>query len=146
MKAIKILYILLVNGIFIPLFTLVLAFVTAYLSLIFYWGTLGDQAELKVTLGIIFLWFTLTSIYVIFGISFYFIKNKYIKILWTILFLILPTLYYDYNSPYDYRITLSFAAYHITYYVLFFVSNKIFFYVTSRIRQRTLKSSTFFMQ
>ena len=129
-KTINFFYILLINGILIPFLTLTLANKAVHFAIYY----LGEQLEsgLKLSDWIISSWYYLSGIYIVFGISFYLSKNFIFKLLWTILFISLPILIYQNTSVYDYYIKLSFAAYHLTYYILFFISNTIF-YIVSKI-------------
>ena len=108
-----------IYGIFIPIIVVLLAEVAITVSCKYYWGehVLGFKLSIwQLTLSI-----CLSVIYYLFCIVYKIIKRKADKRLLTLLFVIMPILVYHMSSTYDYRITISFALFHCTFYVLFFV-------------------------
>ena len=108
-----------IYGIFIPIIVVLLAEVAIIVSCKYYWGehVLGFKLSIwQLTLSI-----CLSVIYYLFCIVYKIIKRKADKRLLTLLFVIMPILVYHMSSTYDYRITISFALFHCTFYVLFFV-------------------------
>ena len=112
-----------VYGIIIPLIVCLLADLAITISCKYYWGEhiLGFKLSmLQLTLSI-----TLSVIYYLFCIVYKIVKRKADKRLITILFVTMPILVYHISSSYDYRITVSFALFHFTFYVLFFATRYI---------------------
>ena len=112
-----------IYGIIIPLIVSLLADVAITISCKYYWGEhlLGFKLSIwQLTLSI-----TLSLIYYLFCIVYKIIKRKADIRLITILFVTMPILVYHISSSYDYRITISFALFHCTFYVLFFATRYI---------------------
>jgi hypothetical protein len=112
-----------VYGIIIPLIVCLLADVAITTSCKYYWGEhlLGFKLSmLQLTLSI-----SLSVIYYLFCIVYKIVKRKADIRLITILFVTMPILVYHMSSTYDYRITISFALFHCTFYVLFFATRYI---------------------
>ena len=112
-----------IYGIIIPLIVCLLADVAITISCKYYWGEhiLGFKLSmLQLTLSI-----TLSVIYYLFCIVYKIVKRKADIRIITILFVTMPILVYHISSSYDYRITVSFALFHFTFYVLFFATRYI---------------------
>ena len=112
-----------IYGIIIPLIVCLLADVAITISCKYYWGEhlLGFKLSmLQLTLSI-----SLSVIYYLFCIVYKIVKRKADIRLITILFVTMPILVYHMSSTYDYRITISFALFHCTFYVLFFATRYI---------------------
>jgi hypothetical protein len=112
-----------VYGIIIPLIVSLLADVAITISCKYYWGEhlLGFKLSIwQLTLSI-----TLSVIYYLFCIVYKIVKRKADIRLITILFVTMPILAYHISSSYDFRITISFALFHFTFYVLFFATRYI---------------------
>ena len=112
-----------IYGIIIPIFVVLLADLAITISCKYYWGEhlLGFKLSmLQLTLSI-----SLSVIYYLFCIVYKIVKRKADIRLITILFVLMPILVYHMSSTYDYRITISFALFHCTFYVLFFATRYI---------------------
>ena len=112
-----------IYGILIPIIVVVLAEVAITISCKYYWGehVLGFKLSIwQLTLSI-----CLSVIYYLFCIVYKIVKRKADKRLITLLFVLMPILVYHMSSTYDYRITISFAFFHFTFYVLFFATRYI---------------------
>ena len=112
-----------IYGIIIPLIVCLLADLAITISCKYYWGEhlLGFKLSmLQLTLSI-----SLSVIYYLFCIVYKIVKRKADIRLITILFVTMPILVYHISSSYDYRITISFALFHCTFYVLFFATRYI---------------------
>ena len=112
-----------IYGIIIPLIVCLLADVAITISCKYYWGEhlLGFKLSmLQLTLSI-----SLSVIYYLFCIVYKIVKRKADIRLITILFVTMPILVYHISSSYDFRITISFALFHCTFYVLFFATRYI---------------------
>jgi len=122
MKTSKIVLTLFIYGLLIPLIVFLLADLAIKISCKYYWGEelLLGQAGFKLWMWLVFLTIYLTIVYYIFCVLFKIIKIKAGKYLITATFLLVPILLYNISSPYDFRITISFAFFHITFYALFF--------------------------
>lgn len=112
----------------IPIIVLILADLGIMLSAKFYWGAdyLKGASGLRLWFMLISLSFYLTITYYFFMIMFLIVKNKSWRFLVTSFFVVLPVLYYQATSNYDYRLTVSFATFNCTYYLLFFMARYIF--------------------
>lgn len=113
---------LFVYGLLIPLIVVFLADLAIKISCKYYWGEelLNGHAGFKILMWYFSLTITLTIIYYLFSVLFKIVKRKTGKYLLTATFIFVPVLLYNISSPYDYRITISFAFFHMTFYVLFF--------------------------
>ena len=112
-----------IYGIIIPIVVVLLADLAITISCKYYWGEnlLGFKLSmLQLTLSIF-----LSVIYYLFCIVYKIVKREADKRLITILFVTMPILVYHMSSTYDYRITISFALFHCTFYVLFFATRYI---------------------
>ncbi len=108
-------------GIIVPVAVFVLASIAVSLSCQYYWGEEFMQGDSGFKLGawITFYFVTLTLYYYLFAlISFGFDHRlRRVSIAITIT---MPILFHYLMSGYDYRITVCFAGFHLTYYVLFY--------------------------
>jgi len=112
-----------IYGILIPIIVVVLAEVAITISCKYYWGehVLGFKLSIwQLTLSI-----CLSVIYYLFCIVYKIVKRKADKRLITLLFVLMPILVYHMSSTYDYRITISFALFHCTFYLLFFATRSV---------------------
>ena len=112
-----------IYGLVIPLIVVLLADAAITISCKYYWGehVLGFKLSIwQLTLSI-----CLSVIYYLFCIVYKIVKRKADKRLITLLFVLMPILVYHISSKYDYRITISFALFHCTFYVLFFATRYI---------------------
>ena len=112
-----------IYGIIIPIVVVLLADLAITISCKYYWGEhlLGFKLSmLQLTLSI-----SLSVIYYLFCIVYKIVKKKADIRLITILFVTMPILLYHMSSSYDYIITVSFALFHCTFYVLFFATRYI---------------------
>jgi hypothetical protein len=112
-----------IYGIIIPIVVVLLADLAITISCKYYWGEhlLGFKLSmLQLTLSI-----SLSVIYYLFCIVYKIVKRKADIRLITILFVTMPILAHHISSSYDYWITVSFALFHCTFYVLFFATRYI---------------------
>ena len=112
-----------IYGIIIPIVVVLLADLAITISCKYYWGehVLGFKLSIwQLTLSI-----CLSVIYYLFCIVYKLVNRKANKHLTTLLFVVMPILVYHMSSTYDYRITISFALFHCTFYVLFFATRYI---------------------
>ena len=111
----------LLYGIVLPIAVFVFASLAVSLSCKYYWGEEFMQGDSGFKLGvwITFYFVTLTLYYYLFAcISFGFDhKLRKVSIALTVS---MPILFHYLLSGYDYRITICFAGFHLTYYVLFY--------------------------
>ena len=107
-----------IYGILIPIIVVVLAEVAITISCKYYLGE--HLLNFKLSLWQLTLSISLSVIYYLFCIIYKLVKREANKRLITILFVTMPILAYHVSSLYDYRITISFALFHCTFYVLFF--------------------------
>ena len=120
MKTLKDVYI---YGIIIPLIVCLLADVAITISCKYYWGE--HVLNFKLSIWQLTLSISLSVIYYLFCIVYKIVKIEADKRLITILFITMPILVYHISSLYDFRITISFAFFHFTFYVLFFATRYI---------------------
>ena len=112
-----------VNGIIIPLIVCLLADLAITISCKYYWGE--HVLNFKLSIWQLTLSISLSVIYYLFCIVYKIVKREADKRLITILFVTMPILVYHISSLYDFRITISFAFFHFTFYVLFFATRYI---------------------
>ena len=112
-----------IYGIFIPIIVMVLAEVAITISCKYYWGE--HVLNFKLSIWQLTLSISLSVIYYLFCMVYKLVKRKADKRLITLLFVVMPILVYHMSSTYDYRITISFALFHCTFYVLFFATRYI---------------------
>ena len=119
---------LIVYVLLVPLIVYLLADLGVRISCKYYWGEeylLGDTG-FKISMWVLLLTVYLTFVYYIFGVLYKIVKWNIGKYLLLTSFIFLPIIFYNISSPYDFRITISFAVFHITYYALFFIIRFIF--------------------
>jgi hypothetical protein len=108
-------------GIVLPITVFAIADVAIKLSCKYYWGEeylVGDSG-FKLGMWVTFYFITLTLYYYLFAfISFVF--NHKLRPISIVISLLLPIVFHYDMSDYDYRITICFAGFHLTYYVLFY--------------------------
>ena len=129
---------IIVYGLLVPLIVLLLADLAVKMSCKYYWGEelLSDFTGFKISMWILQLSILLTIIYYIFCILFFLIKKQAIR-MWILAgFLILPIMNYYFNSVYDYRITVSFAMFHLTFYIVFFTVRHCLSLILKTIRHK----------
>ena len=105
-----------IYGILIPIIVVVLAEVAITISCKYYWGE--HLLNFKLSMWKLTLNISLSVIYYLFCIVYKLVKRKADKRFITILFVLMPILIYHMSSAYDYRITISFALFHCTFYLL----------------------------
>ena len=108
-----------IYGIIIPIIVVLLADLAITISCKYYWGE--HVLNFKLSIWQLTLSISLSVIYYLFCMVYKLVKRKADKHLITLLFVLMPILVYHMSSTYDYRITISFALFHYTFYVLFFV-------------------------
>ena len=108
-----------IYGIIIPIIVVLLADLAITISCKYYWGE--HVLNFKLSIWQLTLSISLSVIYYLFCMVYKLVKRKADKHLITLLFVLMPILVYHMSSTYDYRITISFALFHCTFYVLFFV-------------------------
>ena len=112
-----------VYGIIIPLIVCLLADLAITISCKYYWGE--HLPGFKLSVLQLSLSISLSVIYYLYCIVYKIVKRKADIRLITILFVTMPILVYHISSSYDFRITISFAFFHFTFYVLFFATRYI---------------------
>jgi len=112
-----------IYGIIIPIVVVLLADLAITISCKYYWGE--HVLNFKLSIWQITLSISLSVIYYLFCIVYKIVKRKADIRLITILFVTMPILLYHMSSTYDYRITVSLALFHCTFYVLFFATRYI---------------------
>jgi hypothetical protein len=122
MRISKIILNLFIYGLLIPLIVVLLADLAIKISCKYYWGEelLSGHGGFKLGIWLMYLTICSTIIYYIFCVLFKIIKRDAGKNLLSVTFILVPILLYSISSPYDFRITISFAFFHMTFYALFF--------------------------
>ena len=109
-------------GIVLPILVYGLASIAVVVSCRYYWGEEFMQSDSGFKLGMWMIYYsiTLTIYYYFFAlISFGFDhKLRKVSIALTVL---MPIVFHYLLSAYDYRITVCFAGFHLTYYILFYL-------------------------
>lgn len=109
-------------GIVLPILVYGLASIAVVVSCRYYWGEEFMQGDSGFKLGMWMIYYsiTLTIYYYFFAlISFGFDhKLRKVSIALTVL---MPIVFHYLLSAYDYRITVCFAGFHLTYYILFYL-------------------------
>jgi len=122
-------------GLLIPLITLLLANFATGIFLRYYWsgGYIHGFQSFMIGIGIIILFVSLTIVYYIFCAIFFLTKEKikYRKFL-TAAFLIIPIILYALGNDYGIDITICFALFHLTFYVLFFIFRFLFAQISKK--------------
>ena len=124
----------------IPVIVFILAQTAVFLSCKLYWGSsyLNDFSGFALSMYVFFIFLFLTVLYYTFYLAYvlfnYFQKTpnntslKRNNIFWTMIFLVFilfPILWFYSTTVYDYRFTICYSAFIITYYVLFFMFKSI---------------------
>jgi len=112
-----------IYGIIIPIVVVLLADLAITISCKYYWGE--HVLNFKLSILQLTISISLSVIYYLYCIVYKKLKRKADIRLITILFVTMPILAYHISSSYDYRITISFALFHCTFYVLFFATRYI---------------------
>jgi hypothetical protein len=112
-----------IYGIIIPIVVVLLADLAITISCKYYWGE--HVLNFKLSIWQLTLSISLSVIYYLYCIIYKKLKRKADIRIITILFVTMPILAYHISSTYDYRITISFALFHCTFYVLFFATRYI---------------------
>ena len=112
-----------IYGIIIPIVVVLLADLAITISCKYYWGE--HVLNFKLSIWQLTLSISLSVIYYLYCIVYKIVKRKADKRLITLLFVLMPILVYHMSSTYDYRITISFALFHCTFYVLFIATRYI---------------------
>ena len=112
-----------IYGIINPLIVCLLADVAITISCKYYWGE--HVLNFKLSIWQLTLSISLSVIYYLYCIVYKIVKRKADKRLITLLFVLMPILVYHMSSTSDYRITISFALFHCTFYVLFIATRYI---------------------
>ncbi len=139
-----------IYGLMIPLTVALLADLAIQISCKYYWGKELLLGHSGFKLGMWHLWmtYTLTIIYYFFCVLFKLLKRKAVRYLLTVIFILVPILLYNSSSPYDIRITISYALFHGTFYVLFFslrfFQKKVLFEKTKYINGLKLELFVYF--
>jgi hypothetical protein len=105
----------------LPLTVFGLASIAVSLSCKYYWGEdylVGDSG-FKLGMWITFYFVTLTLYYYLFALINFGFDHKLRKVSLA-LTLFIPILFHYLISGYDYRNTICFAGFHLTYYILFY--------------------------
>jgi len=108
-------------GIVLPIAVFAIADTTLKLSCKYYWGEeyLKGDSGFKLGIWITFYFVTLTLYYYLFAaISFGF--DHKLRKMSIALSVCMPILFHYLLSGYDYRITICFAGFHLSYYLLFY--------------------------
>ena len=110
-----------IYGIVIPLSVFAIASLAVTYSCKYYWGEqylVGDSG-FKLGMWMVYYMITLTIYYYFFALTSFGFDHKLRKVSIAIT-LLMPILFHYLLSGYDYRITICFAGFHLTYYVLFY--------------------------
>ena len=124
-KAVKTILTYLLNitlyGIVLPILVYGLASIAVVLSCNYYWGEEFMQGDSGFKLGAWMFYYsiTLTLYYYFFALISFGFDHKLRKVSIALTVLI-PIVFHYLLSGYDYRITICFAGFHLTYYVLFY--------------------------
>ena len=120
-KILSYLFNILLYGIMVPLAVFVLTSIAVSLSCRYYWGEEFMQGDSGFKLGawITFYFVTLTLYYYLFALISFGLDHRLRRVSVAIT-ISMPILFHYLISGYDYRITVCFAGFHLTYYVLFY--------------------------
>lgn len=134
MKTSKLILNIFIYGLLIPLIVFLLADLAIRISCKYYWGEelLLGHSGFKLWMLLLSLTATLTLIYYLYCLLFKIVKRKSGKYLLSVVFIVMPIIMYNSSSPYDIRITISFALFHSTFYALFFSLKYFLSYYYSR--------------
>lgn len=108
-------------GVVLPLLVYVLASIAVVFSSEYYWGQEYMQGDSGFKLGawMFFYSITLTLYYYFFALISFGFDHKLRRVSVAIIIL-MPILFQYLLNGYDYRITVCFTGFHLTYYVLFY--------------------------
>ena len=108
-------------GIVIPVTVFILASLAIEISCKYYWGEqyLKGDPGFKLGAWMIFYFITLTMYYYLFALINFGFSHRQRPVTVGITIAI-PILFHYLISAYDFRITICFAGFHLTYYILFF--------------------------
>jgi hypothetical protein len=111
-----------IYGIVLPIAVYILADNAIELSCKYYWGEeyLKSDSGFKLGIWVTFYFITLTLYYYLFAFISFAFKHKLRPISIAITIFMPIVFHYD-MSDYDYRITVCFTGFHLTYYVLFYL-------------------------
>ncbi len=120
-KILTYLFNIVLYGIMVPLAVFVLASIAVSLSCRYYWGEEFMQGDsgFKLSAWITFYFVTLTLYYYLFALISFGLDHRLRRVSVAIT-ISMPILFHYLISGYDYRITVCFAGFHLTYYVLFY--------------------------
>ena len=126
-------------GIVLPIIVYGLASIAVVVSCTYYWGEEFMQGDSGFKLGAWMFYYsiTLTLYYYFFALISFGFDHKLQKVS-IALIVLMPIVFHYLLSAYDYRITICFAGFHLTYYVLFYLfvwAQKV---VKSRIKRDKL--------
>ena len=110
-----------IYGIVLPIGVYSIADTAIIYSCKYYWGEeyLKGDSGFKLGLWVTFYFITLTLYYYLFAfISFAY--NHKLRPISIVISILMPIVFHYDISDYDYRITICFAGFHLTYYVLFY--------------------------
>ncbi len=108
-------------GIVLPILVYGLASIAVVVSCTYYWGEEFMQGDSGFKLGVWMFYYsiTLTLYYYIFALISFGFDHK-LRPISIVISLLMPIVFHYDMSDYDYRITICFAGFHLTYYVLFY--------------------------
>ena len=126
-------------GLIVPLIVMQLSMTGIHLSCKYYWGECYlmptgsvQSSAFKLSMFWETLSLCLTIIYYLFCILFFLIRKRPTIRKWFLaFFLIIPIIVFGITSEYDYRITICFSMFHLTYYGLFLM----FWYAFSKLQK-----------
>jgi hypothetical protein len=124
-----------IYGVVLPLFVSGMASLAITYSCKYYWGEeylVGDSG-FKLGMWVSFYIITLTLYYYFFAVVSFGFDHKLRKVS-IALTLIMPILFHYLLCGYDYRITICFAGFHLTYYFLFFLFRYAQKYISQNIQ------------
>lgn len=110
-----------IYGIVLPIAVYILADTSINLSCKYYWGEeyLKGGSGFKLGLWVTFYFITLTLYYYLFAFISFAFKHK-LRPISIVITILMPIVFHFDMSDYDYRITICFAGFHLTYYVFFY--------------------------
>jgi len=123
-------------GIAIPATVFILASIAVEISCKYFWGEqyLNGDSGFKLGAWMIFYFITLTMYYYLFALINFGFSHRQRPVTVGIT-IAMPILFHCLISAYDFRITICFAGFHLTYYILFFG-----FVWVQKVMKRRIKS------
>lgn len=111
-----------IYGIVLPIAVYILADNAIELSCKYYWREeyLKSDSGFKLGIWVTFYFITLTLYYYLFAFISFAFKHK-LRLISIVITILMPIIFHYDMSDYDYRITVCFAGFHLTYYVLFYL-------------------------